>query len=120
MEFQPPLPADEVGRRRNAPTPDQQLARAEYGLAWHLHQGGQTEAAERHFARADQLAPDDFTIRRGGLKVYPRLAASQPTASNHIELASSGVVGLDALLGGGLVTGTSTLLIGPAGSAQSG
>jgi hypothetical protein len=64
-----PLPPDEVGRRQTPPTPDEQLARAEYGLAWHLHQRGQVEAAERHFARADQLAPDDFTIRRGSMPI---------------------------------------------------
>jgi circadian clock protein KaiC len=61
----------------------------------------------------------DFTIERGGLSVYPRL-----TASEHREEASTGAVpsglpALDALLGGGLDRGTSTLLMGPAGSGKS-
>lgn len=57
----------------------------------------------------------DFTIERGGLCVYPRLVA----AEHHAEFAgapvSTGNAGLDALLGGGLVPGTATLLSGPAG-----
>lgn len=49
------------------PTADEQLARAEFALAWHLHRTGRKEAAERHFARAGALAPHDFTIRRGSM-----------------------------------------------------
>jgi circadian clock protein KaiC len=67
----------------------------------------------------------DFTIRGGGLVVYPRLVAAehkQPAAASglvHRELAGSGIAELDALLGGGLHYGTSTLLLGPAGSGKS-
>lgn len=61
----------------------------------------------------------DFTIERGGLRVYPRLVA----ADHHIEFAAdvvgSGVPALDALVGGGLDRGTSTLIIGPSGSGKS-
>lgn len=61
----------------------------------------------------------DFVIRRGGLQVFPRLVASE----HKIEFASgsikSGVTALDDLLGGGPDRGTSTLLIGPAGSGKS-
>jgi hypothetical protein len=64
-----PFTADEVRRRQVLPTADVQLARAEFTLAWHLHQHGKTEAAERHFVRAGELAPHDFTIRRGSMPI---------------------------------------------------
>jgi circadian clock protein KaiC len=61
----------------------------------------------------------DFTIEKGGLCVYPRLVAlehSEPFGADQIR---SGVERLDALLGGGPDRGTSTLLMGPAGSGKS-
>ena len=39
------------------PTAEEELARAEWSLAWHLHQAGRSEAAERHFDRASELSP---------------------------------------------------------------
>jgi len=57
----------------------------------------------------------DFTIERGGLCVYPRLVAAEHNAPFLTEAFSTGSAGLDSLLGGGLVPGTSTLLSGPAG-----
>jgi len=51
------------------PTADQQLARAEFALAWHLHQQGRKGAAERHFERAGKLSPHDWTIRRGSMPI---------------------------------------------------
>jgi len=67
----------------------------------------------------------DFTIRRGGLQVYPRLVAAehkQDASKNgpmEREEARSGIPELDSLLGGGLHYGTSTLALGPAGSGKS-
>ena len=62
----------------------------------------------------------DFTIRTGGLEIFPRLvAASHPDVGQHPELATSGIPELDQLLGGGLDHGTATLLIGPSGSGKS-
>jgi circadian clock protein KaiC len=61
----------------------------------------------------------DFSIKRGGLDVFPRLVASEhrgPVAGGQL---ASGVAELDALLGGGLDLGTSALLMGPAGSGKS-
>jgi circadian clock protein KaiC len=57
----------------------------------------------------------DFEIERGGLCVYPRLVASDHASDEAGEAVSTGSLELDALLGGGLVPGTSTLLTGPAG-----
>jgi circadian clock protein KaiC len=61
----------------------------------------------------------DYVIRRGGLRVYPRLvAAEHRRASDHVKLMSD-VPALDALLGGGLERGTSTLIVGAAGTGKS-
>ena len=61
----------------------------------------------------------DFTIRRGGLDVYPRLVASEHTQDFVEHELPSGNPKLDKLLGGGLPAGTSTLLLGPAGTGKS-
>jgi AhpC/TSA family len=51
------------------PTASDQQARAEFGLAEWLARHGRRDAAERHFARAGELAPHDFTIRRGSMPI---------------------------------------------------
>lgn len=61
----------------------------------------------------------DFTIRRGGMAVYPRLVASEHYKEYPQEFLASGVTALDELLGGGVDRGTSTLMIGPPGSGKS-
>jgi circadian clock protein KaiC len=61
----------------------------------------------------------DFDIVRGGLAVYPRLVASEHHVPFERTTLSSGVHEIDALLGGGLVRGTSTVLMGPAGTGKS-
>jgi hypothetical protein len=63
------LAPDEIRAHQLLPTGEQQEARAEFTLAWHLHRNGRHEAAERHFLRAGQLAPRDWTIRRGSLPI---------------------------------------------------
>jgi circadian clock protein KaiC len=62
----------------------------------------------------------DFTIRRGGLVVFPQLTLMTPAAGTPTgEPLSSGVEELDQLLGGGFSWASTTLLIGPAGSGKS-
>ena len=62
----------------------------------------------------------DFAIQRGGLRVFPRLvAASHRSAKFRPEVLSSGRAGLAAMLGGGLQRGTSTVVLGPAGTGKS-
>lgn len=61
----------------------------------------------------------DYCIKRGGVEVYPRLVASEHLAVFVPTLLKSGIAELDALLGGGLDSGTSTLLLGPAGCGKS-
>jgi circadian clock protein KaiC len=57
----------------------------------------------------------DFEIERGGLRVFPRLVASDHDTNEAGDPVTTGSPGFDALLGGGLVPGTATLLTGPAG-----
>jgi circadian clock protein KaiC len=61
----------------------------------------------------------DYTIRKGGLAVFPRLVAAEHHREFPDESLSGGVPELDALLGGGLEYGTSTLILGPAGAGKS-
>jgi circadian clock protein KaiC len=58
-------------------------------------------------------------IRTGGLEVFPRLVSKEHRTDNPITVFSSGITELDALLGGGIETGSSTLILGPAGSGKS-
>jgi circadian clock protein KaiC len=61
----------------------------------------------------------DFVINTGGIEIYPRLLSVPETPVVQAKgVALSGSVGLDTLLGGGLDRGSSTLLIGPAGSGK--
>ncbi|WP_458233067.1 ATPase domain-containing protein [Roseateles sp. P5_E8] len=61
----------------------------------------------------------DLLIRRGGLQVFPRLKPNEHGSAYGRDSVPSGVAALDQLLGGGVDRGTSTLLIGPAGSGKS-
>jgi len=61
----------------------------------------------------------DFTILKGGLKIYPRLIAAEHHKDFIGDFVPSGNAQLDALLGGGLERGTNALLIGAAGVGKS-
>lgn len=57
----------------------------------------------------------DYTLDTGGITMYPRLVAAEHIRDFTAQIASSGSDPLDHLLGGGLVRGTNTLLVGPSG-----
>lgn len=61
----------------------------------------------------------DVTITTGGLNVFPRLVASEYRNAIARTTKSSGIAELDQLLGGGIETGSSTLVLGPAGTGKS-
>ena len=61
----------------------------------------------------------DFTIRRGGLEIYPRLVAAEHRQEVATAKVSSGRAELDAMVGGGLERGSSALLLGAAGVGKS-
>lgn len=61
----------------------------------------------------------DFCIEEGGVAVYPRLVAAEHRTGFIGHAVTSGIKELDDLMGGGLATGSSTLVIGPAGTGKS-
>ena len=61
----------------------------------------------------------DFSIGHTGIKVFPRLVASDHLREYQQSLVRSNVKSLDDLMGGGIDRGTSTLLIGPPGCGKS-
>jgi hypothetical protein len=65
----PVPPADKVRALQTLPTAADQQARAEFGLGQWLFEQGRAAAAERHFLRGGELAPHDFTIRRGTMPI---------------------------------------------------
>jgi circadian clock protein KaiC len=61
----------------------------------------------------------DYLLQKGGLRVFPRLVAAEHVRDFSAEVASSGLPDFDVLLGGGLVAGTNTLMLGPSGVGKS-
>jgi circadian clock protein KaiC len=61
----------------------------------------------------------DFTIQTGGLRVFPRLVASEYRTRRRSSSLSTDIAELDKLIGGGIESGSSTLIIGPAGIGKS-
>jgi len=61
----------------------------------------------------------DYMIETGGLRVFPRLVAAEHHARFRRQPISSGIKSLDDLLGGGLDRGTTTLILGSAGTGKS-
>jgi hypothetical protein len=80
------LAPDQVREFQELPTPEIQTARAERALAWHLHQRGHERAALRHFERAAELAPGDWTIRRGSMPIL----GINPMGPDFFALAAEG------------------------------
>lgn len=61
----------------------------------------------------------DFMIQEGGVQVFPRLVAAEHRNQYERRQYSSGIAELDGLLGGGVDSGSSTLILGPAGTGKS-
>lgn len=61
----------------------------------------------------------DYEIVTGGVAVHPRLIAGEHHADFKSSLRKSGIANLDTMLSGGLHTGSTTLLMGPAGVGKS-
>ncbi|HEX4343057.1 MAG TPA: ATPase domain-containing protein, partial [Verrucomicrobiae bacterium] len=61
----------------------------------------------------------DYIIATGGVRIFPRLVAAQHRGAFPHESVSSGIAEIDKLFGGGLDRGTTTLILGPAGTGKS-
>ena len=61
----------------------------------------------------------DYVIDTGGVRVFPRLVSSEYTPAFKREVIKCNSPELDALLGGGIERGSSTLILGPAGTGKS-
>ena len=77
---------DEVRANQPLPDDDAQLARLERAVAWRLLESDRAEAAERHFERATELAPLDWTIQRGSTP----LRGGNPFGPEFFALAEKG------------------------------
>ncbi|MDX0468445.1 ATPase domain-containing protein [Sinorhizobium medicae] len=92
----------------------------------HLEELAPTYGAERRRLRVLKYRGQafrggfhDFTIRTGGVQVFPRLVAAEHRTAFERKLVSSGIAEVDELLGGGVERGSSTLVLGPAGTGKS-
>jgi circadian clock protein KaiC len=85
------------------------------------HYGGERRHLRiiKHRGRDFIGGTHDVVLKRGGMRVYPRKTAEKVQWKSDGTNISSGNTELDNLLGGGLMEGTSTLLLGPAGVGKS-
>ncbi|MDQ2670362.1 MAG: AAA family ATPase [Gemmatimonadota bacterium] len=104
---------------------DLQFASIAHGVIL-LEQLALEYGAERRRLRVTKLRAQryrggyhDFAIRTGGLAVYPRLTAADFAPVDANGPLTSGNARIDALTGGGLDRGSSTLFVGPAGVGKS-
>jgi circadian clock protein KaiC len=83
--------------------------------------GGQRRRLQVHKVRGIPYLGGyhDYVIKTGGVAVYPRLVASAHPGEFSNALVSSGIEGLDTLLGGGADRGNSLMLLGPSGVGKS-
>jgi circadian clock protein KaiC len=106
---------------RTSETGDLQLHSIAHGVV-SLEQAAREFGTERRRLRIVKMRGikfsggyHDFALETGGIQVFPRLVAAEHHASFDPTGRSTGSAELDLLLGGGLVPGTSTLLLGPSG-----
>lgn len=104
---------------------DMQLQSLAHGVI-SLHQMPPDYGGDRRRLRVSKLRGasfcsgyHDFRIVTGGLEVFPRLVAADHRRAFPAGALSSDVPAIDALLGGGLARGSSTIFMGPAGAGKS-
>ncbi len=110
---------------RLADTTDAQVESLAHGVIV-LEQSASQYGPDRRRLRVSKLRGSDFrsgyhdfSVKTGGLVVFPRLIAAEHRSDLASEPLSTGIAALDAALGGGIDAATCTLLIGPAGTGKS-
>jgi circadian clock protein KaiC len=100
------------------------------GILWlsqNLHRNSMVRKIQVVKIRGQGQVPGlhTFCINEAGLKIFPRAIAeaaathkSKIKVANGGERVSMGIPGLDEMLGGGLPTGYSLLVVGPTGSGK--
>ncbi|MBZ5762005.1 AAA family ATPase [Rhizobium sp. VS19-DR104.2] len=73
----------------------------------------------KYRGRAFRGGYHDLAIKTGGVEVFPRLRAAEHRTDFARNILPTGNAEFDSLLGGGIERGSSTLLIGPAGTGKS-
>jgi circadian clock protein KaiC len=106
---------------KSANTPDQHLHSIAHGVI-SLEQIAQEFGKERRRVNVVKMRGikfrggfHDYVLDTGGLKMFPRLVAAEHPREFALETKPTGSRGIDSLLGGGLVVGTNTLIVGPSG-----
>ena len=104
---------------------DQQLHSIAHGVI-HLNQNTHDYGPDKRSLRVVKLrglkfrsGDHDFDLDRGGLVVFPRLAAGEHRRDFSPAPVSSGNAAFDTMLGGGLTPGSNLLFAGPAGVGKS-
>ncbi|MFY3382755.1 ATPase domain-containing protein [Paracidovorax sp. MALMAid1276] len=104
---------------------DQQLHSIAHGVI-HLNQNTHDYGPDKRSLRVVKLrgvqfrsGDHDFSLERGGLVVFPRLAAGEHGRTFNPTPLSTGSAAFDAMLGGGLTPGSNLLFAGPAGVGKS-
>ncbi|MFN4118600.1 ATPase domain-containing protein [Acidovorax sp.] len=104
---------------------DQQLHSIAHGVI-HLNQNAHDYGPDKRSLRVVKLrgvrfrsGDHDFDLDRGGIVVFPRLAAGEHHRDFDPRPLSTGNAAFDAMLGGGLTPGSNLLFAGPAGVGKS-
>src|SRR5262249_28499854 len=86
-----------------------------------------TNVREQRFVRVEKLRGSKaipglhaFSISTKGLQVFPRLLTPSEPPSYNVdpERVTTGIKGLDEMIEGGLISGSTTLVAGPPGSGK--
>jgi circadian clock protein KaiC len=106
---------------RSATSSDQQLHSIAHGVI-RLEQLPQEFGKERRRVSIVKMRGikfrggfHDYILDTGGIVMFPRLVAADHTGEFTPKIQSTGMPGIDAMLGGGLAAGTNTLVVGPSG-----
>jgi len=79
-----PITPDDARAAVGDLTDDEVRARLHFRVATHARRNGDDAVAQRHFAEAGRLAPNDFTIRRAAMP----LTGGNPFGAEFMELYS--------------------------------